>query len=149
MTVTRSQVLKLYRSSLQAAQQFETYNFRKYFYRRTRDRFRASSTLTEEPAIAQAVAEARQELAMMQRQGLVNKMFSHNRVVIESDPKYASGTRRNVAGDLSQQQPEQPVGVDHVGQIAGHSAKPGGGGKVQVELGGHRQVVRATDVQRV
>ncbi|ORX73581.1 hypothetical protein DL89DRAFT_263625 [Linderina pennispora] len=94
MTVTRSQVLKLYRSSLQAAQQFETYNFRKYFYRRTRDRFRASSTLTEEPAIAQAVAEARQELTVMQRQGLVNKMFSHNRVVIESDPKYASGTRR-------------------------------------------------------
>ncbi|KAJ1945316.1 hypothetical protein FBU59_002344 [Linderina macrospora] len=94
MAVSRTQVLTLYRASLRAAQQFETYNFRKYFYRRTRDRFRMASTLTEASAVEQAVAEARKELLVMQRQGLVNKMFSHNRVVIESDPKYASGAKR-------------------------------------------------------
>ncbi|KAJ2500247.1 OTU protein [Coemansia sp. RSA 1972] len=94
MSVGRVEVLRLYRSSLRAAQQFETYNFRKYFYRRTRDQFRAASGLTDTQAIAASLAEARGELKVMQRQGVLNKMFAHNRTVIESDPQYASGARR-------------------------------------------------------
>ncbi|KAJ2660286.1 hypothetical protein IW148_003884 [Coemansia sp. RSA 1199] len=94
MSVGRVEVLRLYRSSLRAAQQFETYNFRKYFYRRTRDQFRAASGLTDTQAVGAALAEARGDLKVMQRQGILNKMFAHNRTVIESDPQYASGARR-------------------------------------------------------
>ncbi|KAJ1900717.1 hypothetical protein LPJ66_001291 [Kickxella alabastrina] len=97
MTVARSEILKLYRSSLKAAQQFETYNFRKYFYRRTHDRFH--DVLGQADSVSRveadrALQEARSELKVMQRQALVNRLFAHNRTVIESDPQYASGARR-------------------------------------------------------
>ncbi|KAJ2608526.1 hypothetical protein H4S08_004416 [Coemansia sp. RSA 1365] len=94
MSMSQSEILHLYRSSLRAAQRFETYNFRKYFYRRTHDRFHAMREETDSRQVERAVAEARAELEVMQRQGILNKMFSHNRTVIESDPHYASGARR-------------------------------------------------------
>ncbi|KAJ2437829.1 hypothetical protein GGF42_008498, partial [Coemansia sp. RSA 2424] len=48
MSTGRSELLGLYRKSLRAAQSFETYNFRAYFYRRTRDRFRAVASKASE-----------------------------------------------------------------------------------------------------
>ncbi|KAJ1991983.1 hypothetical protein GGI26_000823 [Coemansia sp. RSA 1358] len=93
----RTEILRLYRSSLRAAQQFETYNFRKYFYRRTRDRFHSASRLAEPQQIEQALQEAQAELQVMQRQGVLNKMFSHNRTALEVDPHYSSGARRGAA----------------------------------------------------
>ncbi|KAJ1851174.1 hypothetical protein LPJ73_003125 [Coemansia sp. RSA 2703] len=97
MTATRTEILKLYRASLRAARGFETYNFRKYFYRRTRDRFHSTvGRLGEVSAqeASQALEAARGELAVMQRQALVNRLFAHNRTVLEADPHYASGARR-------------------------------------------------------
>ncbi|KAJ1821513.1 hypothetical protein LPJ56_001146 [Coemansia sp. RSA 2599] len=96
MAVSRTQIIKLYRDSLRAAQGFETYNFRKYFYRRTHDRFRdAMSRIGKgELEAEKAVGEARRELEVLQRQSLVNRLFAHNRTVLESDPQYASGARR-------------------------------------------------------
>ncbi|KAI8319499.1 hypothetical protein GQ54DRAFT_306233 [Martensiomyces pterosporus] len=94
MAAAHTEILRLYRHSLKAAQQFETYNFRKYFYRRTRDRFRSASALSDPQAIDKALEEARAELVVAKRQGALNRMFAHNRTVIESDPQYASGTRR-------------------------------------------------------
>ncbi|KAJ1732204.1 hypothetical protein LPJ61_002157 [Coemansia biformis] len=90
----RAELFQLYRRSLRAAQQFETYNFRKYFYRRTRDRFRALAALTDAAAAAEAMAAARAELEVVQRQGAVNRMFAQRHTVIETDPRYASGARR-------------------------------------------------------
>ncbi|KAJ1719737.1 hypothetical protein LPJ53_005550 [Coemansia erecta] len=97
MSATRTEILKLYRASLRAARGFETYNFRKYFYRRTRDRFHDTlgrgSELSGQEA-SQALDSARAELAVMQRQALVNRLFAHNRTVLEADPQYAGGARR-------------------------------------------------------
>ncbi|KAJ2233068.1 hypothetical protein FB645_005888 [Coemansia sp. IMI 203386] len=97
MTVSRTQIIKLYRDSLRAARGFETYNFRKYFYRRTHDRFREAlgkvSSMNEQEAV-KAVGEARRELEVLQRQSLVNRLFAHNRTVLEADPQYASSARR-------------------------------------------------------
>ncbi|KAJ2780344.1 hypothetical protein H4R18_003522 [Coemansia javaensis] len=93
-SVGRSEILGLYRQSLRAARQFETYNFRKYFYRRARDRFRAIGAQQDAAARAAAVAEAQAELAVVRRQGALNRMFAHNRTVIEADPGYAAGARR-------------------------------------------------------
>ncbi|KAJ1736807.1 LYR motif-containing protein 4 [Coemansia sp. Benny D160-2] len=94
MTIGRTEFLRLYRSSLRAAQQFETYNFRKYFYRRTRDRFRTASTLGDAQMVEKAVLEAQEELKVMQRQGVVNRMFSHKHTALEADPQYAGRARR-------------------------------------------------------
>ncbi|KAJ2794784.1 hypothetical protein H4R20_006113 [Coemansia guatemalensis] len=94
MSTRQSEILRLYRSSLRAAQRFETYNFRKYFYRRTHDRFHAMWEEADAQKVGKAMAEARAELEVMQRQGILNKMFAHNRTVIESDPQYASGAPR-------------------------------------------------------
>ncbi|KAJ1799278.1 hypothetical protein LPJ59_001942 [Coemansia sp. RSA 2399] len=94
MTGGHTEFLRLYRSSLRAARQFETYNFRKYFYRRTRDRFRTASTLADAQKLERAMVEARAELQVMQRQGLVNRMFSHKHTALEVDPQYASASRR-------------------------------------------------------
>ncbi|KAJ2598413.1 hypothetical protein EV177_007528, partial [Coemansia sp. RSA 1804] len=94
MTIGRTEFLRLYRSSLRAAQQFETYNFRKYFYRRTRDRFRTASTLGDAQMVEKAMLEAQEELKVMQRQGVVNRMFSHKHTALEADPQYASRARR-------------------------------------------------------
>ncbi|KAJ2544506.1 hypothetical protein EV175_005890 [Coemansia sp. RSA 1933] len=94
MAVGHTEFLRLYRSSLRAAQQFETYNFRKYFYRRTRDRFRAASMERDGQKAERAIAEAREELKVMQRQGLVNRMFSHKHTALEVDPQFAGAARR-------------------------------------------------------
>ncbi|KAJ2322230.1 hypothetical protein GGI00_005950, partial [Coemansia sp. RSA 2681] len=82
MSTGRSELLGLYRKSLRAAQSFETYNFRAYFYRRTRDRFRAVASKASErdsQGFEQGVQEARSELSVMQRQGALNSMFAHKR----------------------------------------------------------------------
>ncbi|KAJ1643403.1 LYR motif-containing protein 4 [Coemansia erecta] len=96
MAGSRTQIIKLYRDSLRAARGFETYNFRKYFYRRTRDRFREtlSKVSVGQVEAENAMAEGRHELEVLQRQSLVNRLFAHNRTVLESDPQYASGARR-------------------------------------------------------
>ncbi|KAI9472587.1 hypothetical protein H4R22_002185 [Coemansia sp. RSA 1290] len=86
MSAGRTELLGLYRQSLRAAQQFETYNFRTYFYRRTRDRFRA---LKAGGSSEQQLAEAQAELQVMRRQGAINRMFAHNRTVLEADGRYA------------------------------------------------------------
>ncbi|KAJ2733837.1 hypothetical protein IW152_002829 [Coemansia sp. BCRC 34962] len=87
MSMGRSEMLALYRNSLRAAQTFETYNFRAYFYRRTRDRFHAIASKAlagDTQAFEQGVQEARAELSVMQRQGSLNSMFAHKRIVLEA-----------------------------------------------------------------
>ncbi|KAJ1824483.1 hypothetical protein GGH91_001826 [Coemansia sp. RSA 2671] len=97
MSIGRSEVLALYRNSLRAAQTFETYNFRAYFYRRTRDRFRTVANMAlagDSQAVSQGVQEARAELSVMQRQGTLNSMFAHKRTVLEASQNSAGGHRR-------------------------------------------------------
>lgn len=93
--MSSGELVKLYRTSLKAAQQFETYNFRKYFYRRTHDRFRelASSSKGSEQA-DRLLDQARSELQVMKRQGLINRMYAHNLTAIEADPAYSKASRR-------------------------------------------------------
>ncbi|KAJ2001912.1 LYR motif-containing protein 4 [Coemansia sp. RSA 2322] len=84
-TLGRAEILGLYRQSLRAAQRFETYNFREYFIRRTRDRFRAVKAAGSSEAAERGVQEAQSELSIMRRQGELNRMFSHTRTVLEVD----------------------------------------------------------------
>ncbi|KAJ2718287.1 hypothetical protein GGI07_005818 [Coemansia sp. Benny D115] len=93
---SRAEILKLYRSTLKAAQGFETYNFRKYFYRRTRDQFRheAKRSNMDAAEVQRAMKEGREQLEVIKRQALVNRLFAHNRTVIEADPQFAPGARR-------------------------------------------------------
>ncbi|KAJ2889539.1 hypothetical protein GGI21_003617 [Coemansia aciculifera] len=97
MSTGRKEVITLYRKSLRAAQAFETYNFRAYFYRRTRDRFRTVASKAgggDVQGFEQGMQEARSELAVMQRQGTLNSMFAHKRTVLEE-----TGARRRHNGE--------------------------------------------------
>ncbi|KAJ2878771.1 hypothetical protein H4R27_005656, partial [Coemansia aciculifera] len=72
-----------------------TYNFRAYFYRRTRDRFRAVASKAEDAqALEQGVQEAKSELSVMLRQGALNSMFAHKHTVLEASQGKVGGHRR-------------------------------------------------------
>ncbi|KAJ1906711.1 hypothetical protein LPJ71_004227 [Coemansia sp. S17] len=97
MNTGRSELLGLYRKSLRAAQTFDTYNFRAYFYRRTRDRFREVANRAvagDTQGLEQGVQEARSELSVMQRQGALNSMFAHKHTVLEASQGKVGGHRR-------------------------------------------------------
>ncbi|KAJ2816440.1 hypothetical protein FBU31_006575 [Coemansia sp. 'formosensis'] len=99
MSTARSEIITLYRKSLRAAQTFATYNFRAYFYRRTRDRFRTianKASAGDSQALELGVQEARSELSVMQRQGALNSMFAHTRTVLEASQSKAGGHRRRI-----------------------------------------------------
>ena len=79
--ITRQRVLTLYHSYLRSAQSFQSYNFREYFVRRTRHRFReelprliASSSGSNERLQAWW-DEAERDLAQIKRAALVNRMY--------------------------------------------------------------------------
>ncbi|WFD22796.1 hypothetical protein MEQU1_001473 [Malassezia equina] len=111
---TREQIMALYRAHLATARAFNSYNFRQYFERRTRDSFRAhlypgtseaSQSMTEsveklsnvptstsgvapapeKPSLADFYKDKRAELKVLQRAAVVNQLYAGDRLVVE-DP---------------------------------------------------------------
>ncbi|KNC53232.1 uncharacterized protein AMSG_08714 [Thecamonas trahens ATCC 50062] len=76
--------LGLYRALLRSASSFSGYNVRSYAVRRVRDAFRASASEATSPeAKAAALAKGHEALAMMQRQNIVQNMYTKRKLVIE------------------------------------------------------------------
>ena len=71
----KATTLSLYRTMLRAGAGFTQYNMRDYAMRSVRIRFREHMELTDPPAIAAALADARQNLKMIQRQATVSQLF--------------------------------------------------------------------------
>lgn len=88
---TRTHVIHLYRSMLRNAGRFSSYNFRDYAHRRVRDAFRANAAESDQAKIADLVRTAEYELKMLERQSLVNSMYSGDRLVIENERRNARG----------------------------------------------------------
>lgn len=83
ITSTRSVVLSLYRQMLRESSKFPSYNFRTYFVRRTRDRFRANTDLVGQDQIDQFVNETRSELEVIRRQVVIHRLYPSNPLVVE------------------------------------------------------------------
>ncbi|XP_049604703.1 LYR motif-containing protein 4 [Syngnathus scovelli] len=80
----RAQVISLYRMLLRESFKFPSYNYRKYAVRRVRDAFRVNKNVNEPKLVESLMLEARQSLAMIQRQVAVGTMFQAQKTVVES-----------------------------------------------------------------
>jgi hypothetical protein len=80
MPYSRQQVIGLYRKMMRTAAQFENYNFREYFLRRTRDSFRQHAAAPDNTAL---VDQALQDLQVLKRQAQISQMFHFDKLVVE------------------------------------------------------------------
>ncbi|KAJ1985233.1 hypothetical protein H4R33_004122 [Dimargaris cristalligena] len=78
-----NEALSLYRSFLRAARHFNSYNFREYVQRRSRDAFIEHRQVSDPARIQQLLQEARDQLVVAQRQARINALYSHDRLVLE------------------------------------------------------------------
>ncbi|GAA6019420.1 hypothetical protein JCM11491_004822 [Sporobolomyces phaffii] len=114
--ITRTHLVALYKEQLRVANSFQSYNFKQYFVRRTRDKFRAelpalfddnfNSSAAAAPATPAAPTDASAtpplpsderlkawyeaslaELAVMARSAIVNGMYEAPKLVVEGRGK--------------------------------------------------------------
>ncbi|XP_065913194.1 LYR motif-containing protein 4-like [Dysidea avara] len=83
VTVTRTQVLSLYRTMLREARQFTSFNYRSYAVRKIRDSFRANRSLDDVTAINVAYDEAITSLELLRRQVAINKLYGSVKQIVE------------------------------------------------------------------
>ncbi|KAJ1660549.1 hypothetical protein IWQ61_000550 [Dispira simplex] len=79
----RTEVLSLFRSFLRASRCFESYNFREYVHRRARDAFKQHRNETDADTIQALIRKAQNELDVVERQALINSIYSHGKLVVE------------------------------------------------------------------
>lgn len=70
-----SETVILYREMLRTAKQFPTYMYRTYTLRRIRDGFRQNQSLTDPVMVNKLLEEARDSLAVIQRQVTVGNLY--------------------------------------------------------------------------
>ncbi|CAK1549067.1 unnamed protein product [Leptosia nina] len=83
-SVSKIQILALYKSLMRESQNFPNYNFRSYALRRVRDAFRESKFLTDAKAINKQIEFAKENLQMIKRQTIIGNMFKTDKLVIEN-----------------------------------------------------------------
>ncbi|KAG7907490.1 hypothetical protein KL905_003406 [Ogataea polymorpha] len=80
------EILSLYRQFLRYSRQFENYNFREYFLRRSREEFRK---LKEFDGDTSAIIEkAKKELGVLRRQSKISQMYHFDKLVVEKVKKH-------------------------------------------------------------
>ncbi|XP_069114111.1 LYR motif-containing protein 4-like [Argopecten irradians] len=87
MAASRGKVISLYKSILKECNKFNTYNYRTYAVRRTRDAFREHKNETDPSVISKLVTKAESNLEMVKRQVLIGQMYGEGNLVIENMAK--------------------------------------------------------------
>ncbi|KAF8324010.1 hypothetical protein DL93DRAFT_2070200 [Clavulina sp. PMI_390] len=80
---SRHAVLSLYANMLRTSRSFASYNFRTYFVRNTRVKFRAAATETDPQRIQSFYDQMTNELAVLKRSAVVNRLFEGPKLVVE------------------------------------------------------------------
>ncbi|KAJ4841437.1 hypothetical protein Tsubulata_009078 [Turnera subulata] len=75
-SISRAEVLSLYRSLLRTARQFCDYNIREYSKRRTIDAFRENRALTDPASISAAYSGGKSQLEIAKRQAVVYSLYA-------------------------------------------------------------------------
>ncbi|XP_063631404.1 LYR motif-containing protein 4 [Cydia splendana] len=83
-SVTKMQVLSIYKNLLRESQKFANYNFRSYALRRVRDAFKANKTLSDPKQIQKEYQFAKENLAIIRRQAAIGDMYQTEKLVIEN-----------------------------------------------------------------
>lgn len=84
MSVSREMILKLYKSLMRESSKFPAYNYRKYFLRRTEEKFKAHKNVTSQEEIKKLYAEGLAELEVLKRSVLISQMYKPEKLVIET-----------------------------------------------------------------
>ena len=83
-SISRQQILNLYHAHLRVARSFNSYNFKEYFLRQSRDKFRVrlpalvaqhDGQATADGALSAWYKEAQSELATLKRAAIVNRLY--------------------------------------------------------------------------
>ncbi|KZO94692.1 hypothetical protein CALVIDRAFT_538805 [Calocera viscosa TUFC12733] len=82
---TRSQVLGLYTTMLRTSRTFASYNFRNYFLRRTKEKFRQYASETDPAKATQFFQEGVKELEVLRRAAVVNRLYEGPKLVVEKE----------------------------------------------------------------
>eukprot|EP00755_Sulcionema_specki_P028750 Sspe_Gene.90603::Locus_62136_Transcript_1_1_Confidence_1.000_Length_563::g.90603::m.90603/K22069/LYRM4; LYR motif-containing protein 4 len=81
--VTKSEVLRLYRSLLHEGLKFADYNLRGYTLRRTRDDFREHRGVTDPETINRLYQIGLQNLEVVKRQVIVQRLYMSRRALMD------------------------------------------------------------------
>ncbi|KAF8741055.1 hypothetical protein AX14_005958 [Amanita brunnescens Koide BX004] len=87
-TTCRRAILNLYNATLRTSNSFSSYNFRKYFVGKTQDTFRAMQAETDKEKVRSMYEEAKQELAVLRRSVIVNRMYGGWRLSVEAQAEH-------------------------------------------------------------
>ncbi|KAL5233443.1 hypothetical protein ACI65C_000853 [Semiaphis heraclei] len=82
-SVTRAEVLKIYKTMLRESGKFSFYNYRMYAIRRVRDAFREQKAVNDKSKIQQHLLEAHKFLNIIKRQVIVGDLYKFDKLVIE------------------------------------------------------------------
>ncbi|EFC50249.1 predicted protein [Naegleria gruberi] len=85
--IPKSQILSLYKGLLKGGKQFSDYNFREYTLRCTREDFKKNKTITDKEKIKQLYEKGIKNLGIVQRQSLINQMYSKQISIMDSRAK--------------------------------------------------------------
>ncbi|EDO16138.1 hypothetical protein Kpol_1070p21 [Vanderwaltozyma polyspora DSM 70294] len=80
---SRGQVLNLYKQFIKNANQFNNYNFKEYFLRRSRESFRANSKIQDPVELAKVYRDAQFDLAVLKRQSIISQLYTFDKLVVE------------------------------------------------------------------
>ncbi|OTA80840.1 hypothetical protein M434DRAFT_85985 [Hypoxylon sp. CO27-5] len=92
------QARSLYRQLLRQGEQFQSYNFREYAKRRTRDAFREHVNEQDPREIQSLIQKGLKELQVMKRQTVISKFYQLDRLVVEGG---MSGKQSGKSGDIA------------------------------------------------
>lgn len=80
---SRQARLALYANLLRTSRSFASYNFRSYFLRNAREKFRLAAAETDPQRIQSAYEGLVAELQTMRRAAIVNRLFEGPKLVVE------------------------------------------------------------------
>ncbi|KAI1160190.1 iron-sulfur cluster biosynthesis protein-like protein Isd11 [Nemania serpens] len=89
-----------YRQLYRTGNQFQSYNFREYAKRRTRDAFRGNKDVEDPRQIQDLIQQGLKELQIIKRQTVVSQFYQLDRLVVEGG---ISGKQKGASGDRSRQ----------------------------------------------
>ncbi len=78
-----AEALQIYKQLLRGARRFKSYNYREYVKRRTIEEFKQHQHETRPDIIAQLLSKAKQQNEIVQRQSLINSLYTQTETVLE------------------------------------------------------------------
>lgn len=82
-SLTRPEILSLYRQIIKNSKKFTNYNFREYFLRRSRLEFKRNMNLSDPSQISDLFSKAMDELAVLKRQAIISQLYTFDKTVVE------------------------------------------------------------------